>query len=158
MFQGARIAEAVWPEILGVGTYAVGELVAASIDSAMKGTYTYPVAQTGVTGICLVGGVAGVGYNWAPGFSTGLIYGSGIGIFVNLVRSLYEAATKQPARMRPEDFPALIPRRVGALTKEVPGGGLKIDTGSKLDLIKVGAKAGAAANPIPIARNTELLA
>lgn len=148
MFQGARIAEAVWPEVLGVGTYAVGELVAASIDAAMVETYSYPIAQTTVTGLSLGGGLLGVGYNWAPGFSTGLIYGSGIGIFVNVVRSLYEAATRKPARMRPEDFAALVPRRVGALR---PGGdqggerkldtrsGLKLDTRSELDVSKAEA-------------------
>lgn len=132
MFEATRIRDAVWPEILGVGSYAVAELVAASIDSAMKGTYSYPVAQTGVTGLCLGGGILGVGYNWAPGFSEGLVYGSSIGMVLSLVRSLYEAATKQPARMRPEDFPALMPRKVGALSKG--DGGLKLDTGRDLTI------------------------
>lgn len=132
MFEATRLRDAVWPEILGVGTYAVGELVAASIDSAMKDTYTYPVAQTAITGICLVGGVVAIGYDAAPGFSTGLIYGSGIGMVVNLVRGLYEAATKQPVRVRPEDFPALMPRKVGALSKG--NGGMKLDTRNKLTI------------------------
>lgn len=128
-FRAERIREAIWPELLGVGTYAGAEIVAAAIDGARETKEGYPSAQTITTGVALIGGAVGLAYNWAPEFSKGLLYGSGVGMVLTGARLLYDWATRQPARIRGEDFPALIPRRVGALSPGSPaGGGLKLDT------------------------------
>jgi hypothetical protein len=131
-FEATRITEAVWPEALGVGTYAGAEIVAAAIDKASEAKPGYPSAQTIATVLALGGGIVGVAYNWAPGFSKGLLYGAGVGLVLNGARILYDTVTKQPARMRPADFAALIPRKVGALSKEGGGGGLPLGGGLKL--------------------------
>ena len=132
-FEATRVRDALWPEALGVGTYVVAELVGASVDSRMKWMNGYPVVQTGITAIALVGGIAMVGFNKAPGFSKGLVYGAGIGLVVNLVSGLYQAATKQSTKLRLSDVAALVPRRVGALpaggaggAQLPPGGGIQI--------------------------------
>lgn len=119
MFQAERVKDSVWPEGLGIAAYLAAELIAASIDSRLKLMNGYPVTQTAVTGVALAGGIAMVGYNVAPGFSKGLVYGSGVGLIANLVSGLYQAATKQSAKIRLSDVAALVPRRIGAL----PAGG-----------------------------------
>jgi hypothetical protein len=128
MFRAERIGEAIWPEILGVGTYAISELVAASIDTSMN--YSYPIAQTTVTGVAIVGGGVALGQGLAPEFTKGVFYGAGVGMVINLVRGLYEAARKETGRMRPEDFAALVPRKVGTIAAKGSKGqtGLKLNT------------------------------
>jgi len=123
-FRVQAIQEALWPEALGVGTYGVGMLVAASIDTAMReqGNYQAPVAQNIVTYGSLVGGVLGVGYNKAKGFSKGLMYASAVGIVLRSLATLWEAARREPARARLADVGALIPRRVGSASRPAAGG------------------------------------
>ncbi len=130
-FQAERVKEAVYPEIFGIGSYVVAELVGAAVDSRLKWMNGYPVFQTGITAVALMGGLAMVGYDKAPGFSKGLVYGSGVGLIVNLVSGLYQAATKQPAKLKLSDVAALVPRRVGALPAG-GGGSLKLPPGVKI--------------------------
>jgi len=135
-FVGTRVQEAVWPEGLGVGAYALSQLVAASVDGAIKDKIDYPITQTGTTALALGVGIRNVGANVAPDFSKGLIYGAGVGLVVNLVRGLYELVRKEPVRTRLTDIAALVPRKVGVLPAGNKGGGVtfKLDKGTVLKL------------------------
>lgn len=135
-FVGTRVQEAVWPEGLGVGAYAMSQLVAASIDGAIKDKIDYPIVQTGTTVAALGIGIRNVGANVAPGFSTGLLYGAGVGLVVNLVRGLYELVRKEPVRTKLTDIAALVPRKVISLPAGNKGKEItfKLDRGKVLSL------------------------
>jgi hypothetical protein len=129
MFEGRRVWEAVWPEYMGVGSYVVGEVVAAQVDTAMATTFkNYPVAQTTVTGLAILGSALALGSNKAVGFAKGVFYGATVGLFINIVRTLYEMATKKSAHTMLGDVAALVPRRVGQLPAGGGKGGLTIET------------------------------
>ena len=123
-FEGARVSEALWPEVMGIAAYAGGQLAMASVDAAMRdaGKYQYPIAQTAGTAVALGTGVACIGKNWAMDFSKGLLYAASVGLVVNLVRGLWEYGKKAPARMKMSDIAALIPRKVGVLPAGMPPG------------------------------------
>jgi hypothetical protein len=115
-FVGSRVKEALWPELLGIGAYALGELALANVDAkiatSVKG---YPVAQTAGTVAAIAGSVIAIGKDKAPEFSRGVLYGSIVGIVVNLVRSLWEMTkTGVPASASIAQVAALIPMRVTA--------------------------------------------
>ena len=103
MFQVNRITQAVWPEMLGVGTFLGAQLMAAAADVArakkaeQEGKeIPYPWAQSLVTWGGMGTGLVAIGYNRATQFATGLVYGSGVMVAGNAMRQLYEAATKEP--------------------------------------------------------------
>lgn len=128
-FEGKRVMEAVWPEYLGVGTYVVGMIMASQVDTAMATTFrNYPVAQTTLTGLAILGSAWALGTNRAVDFSKGVFYGATVGLFINIIRTMYEWATKKPTRTRWSDVAALVPRRVGALPPGAGGGGLRLET------------------------------
>ena len=128
-FEGSRVMEAIWPEYAGIGSYVVGEVVAAQVDTAMAPTFrNYPVAQTGLTLACIIGSAWALGVNKGGDFAKGVFYGATVGLFINIVRTLYEWATKKPTRTMWGDVAALVPRRVGALPAGGGKGELKIET------------------------------
>ena len=125
MFQGERVLKSVWPEGVGVVSYLGGVLVAAAIDAgrAKAGEPApTPWAQNIFTGGCLVGGVLGIGYNKAPEFSTGLVYGSGVNIMATSVRAIYERVAGQAVGIKASDVMALEPRKA-ILIKGAGGNG-----------------------------------
>jgi hypothetical protein len=113
-FVGSRVKEALWPELLGIGAYALGELALANVDAkiatSVKG---YPVAQTVGTVAAIAGSVIAIGKDKAPEFSRGVLYGGIVGIVVNLARSLWDMAkTGTPASASIAQVAALIPSKV----------------------------------------------
>jgi hypothetical protein len=112
-FVGSRVKEALWPEFLGMMAYAGGELALANLDAAIATKVNgYPVAQTAGTAAAIIGSVVAIGQNKATDFSKGVLYGSIVGIVVNLVRSLWEMAKNTTTQTAISDIAALIPRRV----------------------------------------------
>lgn len=115
MFVGSRIQNALWPEIMGVLTYAGSALVAAAMDAARvpeDGTPGTPWIQNGVTAVSLIGGTVALGYGKAPDFAKGLIFGSGAGLALTLMRSVYDRVGGQPTAVKMSDVGALVPRRI----------------------------------------------
>lgn len=112
-FVGTRVKEALWPELLGIAAYAGGELVLANVDAAMATQFkNYPVAQTLGTAAAIAGSVIAIGKDKAPEFSKGVLYGSIVGMVVNLVRSLWDYAKKEVPGTSITQIAALIPRKV----------------------------------------------
>jgi hypothetical protein len=114
-YRGDLVKEALWPEVLGIGAYALGELALANLDAkiatSVKG---YPVAQTTGTLAAIAGSVIAIGKNKAPEFSKGVLYGSLVGLVVNLARSLWDMArTGAPASTTVAQVAALIPMKAG---------------------------------------------
>ena len=115
MFTASRVMDAIWPEGMGVLTYVGGAVVMAALDASRAKVgepAPTPWAQNIFTGGALIGGILGIGYNKAPQFCTGLVYGSGVGIMANSVRVIYDRVTGQPQRIKASDVMALVPRRM----------------------------------------------
>jgi hypothetical protein len=147
--------EAVWPEYAGIGAYVVGEVVAAQVDTAMATTFKgYPVAQTGLTIVSIVGSAWALGANKGGDFAKGVFYGATVGLFINIVRTLYEWATRKPTRTMWGDVAALVPRRVGALPAGAGGKGLQLET--KTLQLGGGIPVGAAVGVGSVARQGDL--
>ena len=148
-FQVARVKEAVWPEALGVGSYVAGELVMAQVDTAMNVRFKgYPITQTALTAVSLVGSIWAIGKGKAVGFFKGVLYGAAVGLIVNLTRSLYEWATKKMTRMRVRDMGALVaPRVVGKLP--AGKGGIPLDVRVEVPRV-VEAGAGLEVGPVAV--------
>lgn len=128
-FQMAKVGEAIWPEVAGVATYGAAEIAGAYGDSRLSSTV--PWIQTGITVVTLVGSAYLIGTGKVVGFAKGLLYGSGVGLILNLVTLLWQKATGQSTGLRGGDVAALIPK---ALTSR--GGGLqfKLEAGKTLSL------------------------
>lgn len=116
-FVGTRVTQAIWPELTGVVTYAGAALVGAAIDAqrAEPGApIPFPLAQTLVSAGALGGGIYGIGSGKAVDFSTGLLFGAGVGLTINLIHSVYDRVSGQARVMRMSDVAALVPRTVAA--------------------------------------------
>jgi len=112
-FRGDLVKEALWPELLGIATYAGGELILANVDGAIATQVNgYPLAQTLGTAVAIGGSVWAIGKGTAPEFSKGVLYGSIVGLVVNLVRSLYDMAKKSATPAALTHIAALIPTPV----------------------------------------------
>lgn len=123
VFAMARVKDAIWPEALGIFTYAGAQLVAAAIDAARQkknidagkpaGT---PWIQYGVTALALGGGAYAVGTDRMPGFAKGAMYAAIGGVAVNVATYVYDKATKVEA-MSFTDVLAMVPRKKAIGTK-----------------------------------------
>lgn len=117
MWEGTRVREAVWPEGLGVITYGGAALAAAAIDVSLtkEGEPVKAIAQNSITGACVMGSAVAIGYGKAVDFSKGLLYGSAVGIVLNLLRIAYGYASAAPLaeRTKLSHVGALIPQKVG---------------------------------------------
>lgn len=148
-FRLNRIMDAVWPEVLGIGTYVGAEIVAASVDASLAekareqgkepGT---PWAQTALTWVSLLGGAMGLGFVAAPEFSKGLFYASGITVIGNATRTLYQKVAK-PEEGGTTDAFALVQTRAKSV-RRLPTGSAPLPKGSGVvSLSEVGG------NPYP---------
>jgi hypothetical protein len=148
-FEMARVQEEIWPQAGGAITVLGAEMLAGVFDT--KHPNNFPTFQSMVTGVAIVGSLAGIGFNKARKFCTGALWGVGIGILLNLVKYIYNAVTKSTVRARLSDIGALVaPRVVGSLAagdkkalKE--GQGLKVTIGSEIQVAgkeKVGVGGG----------------
>lgn len=136
-FVGARVTKKMWPEALGVGTFAMCLLGAAAADTALKErTGGKLICQNTCTVGTLIGSIVAIGKGWNPEFMTGMFYGSGVGVVINALRYLYEMAAGAEVRALGRDVLTLIPRRVGVTRAEIEGKGItyKIEGGKVLKL------------------------
>jgi hypothetical protein len=129
VFAMARVKDAIWPEVLGIFTYAGAQLVAASLDAARQKKNTdaglpagTPWIQYGVTALALGGGAYAVGTDRMPGFAKGAMYAAIGGVAVNVATYVYNRATKQPTTSF-ADVLALVPRKKAIAPKvtNIPG-------------------------------------
>ena len=129
-FAMSRVQDAIWPEIMGVVTYAGGVLVGAAIDAAAADRAIaagkpppYPWGQTLVSWGTLGGGAYGIGVGASPDFSRGLFFASGVGITVNLVRDIYQRVSAAPLAQtdRISDVFALVPRKMATVAARSSG-------------------------------------
>jgi len=148
-FEMTRVQEEIWPQAGGAIAVLSAEMLAGMMDT--KHPDNFPTFQSMVTGVAIVGSLAGIGFNKARKFCTGALWGVGIGILLNLVKYIYNAVTKVSARMRLSDVGALVaPRVVGSLAagnKKAlgEGQGLKVKIGSEIQIAgkeKVGVGGG----------------
>ena len=105
-FVGARVWEALWPEITGVVAYSAAKLVAGTIDVKLGGAWAeHQSANRLVTWGALGGGALALGYNVAPDFAKGLVFASGVGMVDNFMSMLY-ARVSQSGAARVRSIPA----------------------------------------------------
>lgn len=105
-FNTQAVTKALWPEVTGVIAYGTGVLGAAWADTYFnKGT----LIQQSVTYGSLIAGIGLVGMGRNVDFGKGLIFGSGVGLLLQLMQTFYNSILPAAAVAKPT-MGALIPR------------------------------------------------
>lgn len=111
-FQAQRITNSLWPEVTGIGAYALAQIMMAN-----QGINPDYVKYGG-----LATGAGLIGFNVAPDFGKGVLFASGVEIVVDAVQNLYNRAKggAQVAQIPAAKRVARIPYRTGSGMPGIP--------------------------------------